>query len=374
MVCDTDNNLYEEMNGDDDSFDNLCKEMNEDDDSFDSFNNYESLEYNTEENSFWQEIMELKSIYKIILIVFILILLTVILYLIIKFKGKVDEKIESDFNVSNFEEIKIDSSDDEETIYRKKQKKKIKEYLNNNNIENTKIDLIKILIEQNKEIKKSLKRNDFDLIIFTYLLDSQNTEDKVKDKLNHNKLIEVNRDKLIKLSHNKLMVSSNEVIKLSDELIIQQEFNTIEKNIKEIKNQCTCNKELEEICVCKKKLKEQLKKEFVRIIAEQNRWIEILLDNTIYTLDYCKFKKLVDELKLCWNVYKNNNINIITLSNKLSSSCNNFIHTRQYCIKSDCTSTVCILELKIDVVNSKHTLSIKDSKNFNNNNNNVVKL
>ena len=110
MVCDTDNNLYEEMNGDDDSFDNLCKEMNEDDDSFDSFNNYESLEYNTEENSFWQEIMELKSIYKIILIVFILILLTVILYLIIKFNGKVDEKIESDFNVSNFEELKIDSS------------------------------------------------------------------------------------------------------------------------------------------------------------------------------------------------------------------------------------------------------------------------
>ena len=53
---------------------------------------------NTKENSFWQEIMELKPIYQIILIVFILILFAifilfililfaVILYLIIKFKS-----------------------------------------------------------------------------------------------------------------------------------------------------------------------------------------------------------------------------------------------------------------------------------------------
>ena len=38
---------------------------------------------NTKENSFWQEIMELKPIYQIIFIVLILILLTVIVYLII---------------------------------------------------------------------------------------------------------------------------------------------------------------------------------------------------------------------------------------------------------------------------------------------------
>ena len=47
---------------------------------------------NTKENSFWQEIMELKPIYQIIFIVLILILLTVIVYLIIKFKGSVSHE------------------------------------------------------------------------------------------------------------------------------------------------------------------------------------------------------------------------------------------------------------------------------------------
>ena len=66
------------------------------------------------ENSLWQEIMELKPIYQIILIVLILILFIVIIYLIVKFKSKVSDENNSNVKPENetkkFEEDVINSN------------------------------------------------------------------------------------------------------------------------------------------------------------------------------------------------------------------------------------------------------------------------
>ena len=82
---------------------------------------------NTKENSFWQEIMELKPIYQIILIVFILILFAVILYLIIKFKSNKSndkeklgkKKIENNSNINKNQEVENINKNNNEIVLEK---------------------------------------------------------------------------------------------------------------------------------------------------------------------------------------------------------------------------------------------------------------